>query len=67
MQRDNFYEQLNAIWVLLNDWRRDNPEGDGNNPVDKQWALVCQAMGWIQEDLEAAYNAATAMQGGDNE
>lgn len=58
MSRDNFYAQLNNIWVVLNDWRRDNPERGGNDPVDIAWARACQAMEWIQEDLEAAYHGA---------
>lgn len=58
MSRDNMYEHLNEVWVVLNDWRRDNPERDGNDPVDLAWARACQAMEWIQEDLEAAYHGA---------
>ena len=56
MTRNNFYSQLNEIWVLLNEWRGDNPEGVEEN--DEKWNEACTAMAWIEEDLEAAYNGA---------
>lgn len=56
MTRDNFYAQVNAVWVILNDWRNDHPEGTKHN--DEAWEQATQAIDWIFEDLEAAYNAA---------
>jgi hypothetical protein len=56
MTRDNFYAQVNAVWVILNDWRNDHPEGIKHN--DEAWEQATQAIDWIFEDLEAAYNAA---------
>jgi len=56
MTRNNFYAQVNAVWVILNDWRNDHPEGIKHN--DEAWEQATQAIDWIFEDLEAAYNAA---------
>ena len=56
MTRNNFYSQLNEVWVLLNDWRNDHPEGTKHS--DEAWKSACQAMAWIEEDLEAAYHGA---------
>ena len=55
MTRNNFYSQLNEIWVALNAYRVDR---EGNPDYDEQWKKVCQAMAWIEEDLEAAYHGA---------
>jgi hypothetical protein len=53
MTRNNFYSQLNQLWVLLEQWREHYPEGVEEN--DKAWNDACTAMTWIEEDLEAAY------------
>ena len=58
MSRDNIDAHLKAVWILLNDWRLDNPKRERHDHVEAAWADACQAMEWIHEDLEAAYHGA---------